>query len=283
MNEIGEDFGMTPDQLFGLKGKTALVTGGSSGIGEMAAEGLVRAGARVLIASRKGDACAAVAARLNALDAPGQAEGFAGDVSTADGAEALAAEVAARTDALHILMNNAGRSWGAPLGSFPFEAWDKVMALNLSGLFHLTQALLPLLEASASDDDPARVVNTGSVMGERALGDGAYSYAASKAAVHHLTAILAKELAGRRITVNAIAPGPFLSKMTAFATGREDQRDVVAQGVPLGRVGRPEDIAGCMGFLCGRGGAYITGAILPVSGGINVMTGPALFDDAAKL
>lgn len=283
MNEIGEDFGMTPDQLFGLKGKTALVTGGSSGIGEMAAEGLVRAGARVLIASRKGDACAAVAARLNALDAPGTAEGFAGDVSTADGAEALAAEVAARTDALHILMNNAGRSWGAPLGAFPFEAWDKVMALNLSGLFHLTQALLPLLEASASDDDPARVVNTGSVMGERALGDGAYSYAASKAAVHHLTAILAKELAGRRITVNAIAPGPFLSKMTAFATGREDQRDVVAQGVPLGRVGRPEDIAGCMGFLCGRGGAYITGAILPVSGGINVMTGPALFDDAAKL
>lgn len=283
MNEIGEDFGMTPDQLFGLKGKTALVTGGSSGIGEMAAEGLVRAGARVLIASRKGDACAAVAARLNALDAPGRAEGFAGDVSTADGAEALAAEVAARTDALHILMNNAGRSWGAPLGAFPFEAWDKVMALNLSGLFHLTQALLPLLEASASDDDPARVVNTGSVMGERALGDGAYSYAASKAAVHHLTAILAKELAGRRITVNAIAPGPFLSKMTAFATGREDQRDVVAQGVPLGRVGRPEDIAGCMGFLCGRGGAYITGAILPVSGGINVMTGPALFDDAAKL
>lgn len=283
MNEIGEDFGMTPDQLFGLKGKTALVTGGSSGIGEMAAEGLVRAGARVLIASRKGDACAAVAARLNALDAPGRAEGFAGDVSTADGAEALAAEVAARTDALHILMNNAGRSWGAPLGAFPFEAWDKVMALNLSGLFHLTQALLPLLEAAASDDDPARVVNTGSVMGERALGDGAYSYAASKAAVHHLTAILAKELAGRRITVNAIAPGPFLSKMTAFATGREDQRDVVAQGVPLGRVGRPEDIAGCMGFLCGRGGAYITGAILPVSGGINVMTGPALFDDAAKL
>lgn len=274
---------MTPDQLFGLHGKIALVTGGSSGIGEMAAEGLVQAGAHVLIASRKADACEAVAARLNALDAPGRAEAVAGDVSTGEGVDALAAAVAARTDRLHILMNNAGRSWGAPLGQFPFDAWDKVMSLNVAGLFHLTQALLPLLDAAASDDDPARVVNTGSVMGQAELGDGAYSYAASKAAVHHLTGILAKELAGRRITVNAIAPGPFVSKMTAFATGREDQRDVVGQGVPLGRVGRPEDIAGCIGFLCGRGGAYITGAVLPVSGGINVMTGPALFDEAAKL
>lgn len=274
---------MTPETLFGLSGKVALVTGGSSGIGEMAAEGLVRAGARVLIASRKGDACAAVAARLNALGAPGSAEGFAGDVSSADGVAALAAEVGARTDKLHILMNNAGRSWGAPLEQFPFEAWQPVMALNVAGPFQLTQALLPLLEAAASDDDPARVVNTGSVMGQAALGDGAYSYAASKAAVHHMTRILGKELAGRRITVNAIAPGPFVSKMTAFATGREEQRDVVGQGVPLGRVGRPEDIAGCMGFLCGRGGAYITGAVLPVSGGINVMSGPALFDEAAKI
>lgn len=274
---------MTPEQLFGMSGKVALVTGGSSGIGEMAAEGLVRAGARVLIASRKADACEAVAARLNALDAPGSAEGFAGDVSTEEGVEKLAENVAARTDKLHILMNNAGRSWGSTLGQFPFEAWDKVISLNLSGLFHLTQALLPLLEAASSDDDPARVVNTGSVMGEVPLGDGAYSYSASKSAVHHMTRILAKELAPRRITVNAIAPGPFVSKMTAFATGREEQRDVVGQGVPLGRVGRPEDIAGCMGFLCGQGGAYITGAIIPVSGGINVSTGPALFDEAAQV
>ena len=193
---------------------------------------------------------------------------------------ALAAEVGQRTDRLHILLNNAGRSWGAPLDAFPYDAWDKVLQVNLTGLFALTQALLPLLAAAASDDDPARVVNLGSVMGEVPMGDGAYSYAASKAAVHHLTRILAKELAPRRITVNALAPGPFVSKMTAFATGDPATRDRVGAQVPLGRVGRPEDIAGALLYLCGRGGAYVTGAILPVSGGVNVQTGPALFDEA---
>ncbi|MFC2967272.1 SDR family oxidoreductase [Acidimangrovimonas pyrenivorans] len=271
---------MTPQTLFDLSGKVALVTGGATGIGRMAAEGLVRAGARVLIASRKGDACTAVAEELNVLGAPGSAEGFAGDVASEDGVKALAAEVGERSDALHILMNNAGRSWGAPLDEFPYDAWDKVLRLNLTGLFALTQALLPRLEAAASDDDPARVVNLGSVMGEVPMGDGAYSYAASKAAVHHMTRILAKELADRRITVNALAPGPFVSKMTAFATADPGMREKVGAGVPLGRVGRPEDIAGAMLFLCGRGGAYVTGAVLPISGGVNVMTGPALFDEA---
>lgn len=272
---------MTPETLFSLNGKTALVTGGASGIGRMAAEALVRAGARVMIASRKGDACAAVAAELNALDAPGSAEGFAGDVGTEAGIDALTAEVGRRTDRLNILMNNSGATWGAPLGQFPFEAWNKVMSVNVAGMFHLTQSLLPLLEAAATPDDPARVVNVGSVMGEVPLGDGAYSYAASKAAVLHMTRILGKELAGRSITVNALAPGPFVSRMTAFATADAAMRERVGQGVPLGRVGRPEDIAGCMLFLCGRGGAYVTGAVLPVSGGINVMTGPSLFERAS--
>ena len=265
--------------LFDLSGKTALVTGGASGIGRMAAEGLVRAGARVLIASRKAEACEAAAEELNRVR-PGAAEGFGGDVSTEEGVAALVAEVRARADRLPILMNNAGRSWGAPLGEFPHDAWEKVMSLNVAGLFHLTQELLPELEAAASDDDPARVVNVGSVMGEVPQGDGAYSYSASKAAVHHLTRVLAKELAGRRITVNALAPGPFVSRMTAFATGDEGTRARVGAQVPLGRVGAPEDIMGCVQFLAGRGGAYVTGAVIPVSGGINVETGPAIFREA---
>ena len=265
--------------LFLLRGKTALVTGGASGIGRMAAEGLARAGARVLIASRKAQACEAAAAEISAIG-PGAAEGFGGDVSTEAGVAALAEEVRTRTGRLDVLMNNAGRSWGEPLGGFPFDAWDKVMSLNVAGLFHLTQALLPELEAAASDDDPARVINVGSVMGEVPQGDGAYSYAASKAAVHHLTRILAKELAPRRITVNALAPGPFVSRMTAFATADEGTRDKVGAQVPLGRVGRPEDIMGCVQFLAGRAGAYVTGAVIPVSGGINVETGPAIFREA---
>lgn len=273
---------MTPEYLFSLNGKTALVTGGATGIGRMAAEALLRAGARVLIASRKGEACEAVAAELNALDAPGTAEGFAGDVSSEAGVVALVRAVQKRTDRLDILMNNAGVTWGAPLGQFPFAAWEKVHSVNVAGLFHLTQQLLPMLIASGSAEDPARVVNVGSVMGEVPMGDGAYSYSASKAAVLHLSKILAKELAGDNITVNALAPGPFVSRMTAFATHDEGMRGKVGTDVPLGRVGRDEDIAGCMLFLCGRGGAYVTGAVIPVSGGINVMTAPNIFAAAME-
>ena len=268
---------MDPNTLFSLTGKVALVTGGATGIGRMAATGLMMAGARVLIASRKGDACVAVAEELNAMGGPGSVEGFAGDVGSEEGIAALVKEVAHRTDALHILMNNSGVTWGAPLGQFPHAAWEKVMNVNVAGLFHLTQTLLPILIRTGTADDPARVVNVGSVMGDAPLGDGAYSYSASKAAVLHLTRIMAKELAGHHITVNALAPGPFVSKMTAFATADEGMREKVGQDVPLGRVGRDEDIAGCMQFLCGKGGSYITGAVLPVSGGIQVMSGPNLF------
>jgi NAD(P)-dependent dehydrogenase (short-subunit alcohol dehydrogenase family) len=271
---------MDIETLFGLKGKTALITGGATGIGRMAAEAMVRAGARVLLASRKGDACEAVAAQLNALGASGSAEGFAGDVGSEGGVDALVSEVKARTETLDILMNNAGVTWGAPMGQFPFAAWDKVMSVNVAGVFDLTQKLLPMLAASGSVDDPARVINVGSVMGEREMGDGAYSYSASKAAVMHLTKILGKELAGHAITVNALAPGPFVSRMTAFATASEDQREKVGADVPLRRVGRDEDIAGCVLFLAGRGGAYVTGGVIPVSGGINVMSGPNIFESA---
>lgn len=265
------------DELFGLKGKIALVTGGATGIGRMGAEGLVRAGARVLIASRKGADCERTAAELNAMGAAGSAEGFAGDVGSAEGVAALAASVAARTDRLHILFNNAGKTWGEPMATFPFKAWDGVMSVNVAGLFTLTRDLLPLLAASASVDDPARVVNVGSVMGTQPIGSGAYSYAASKAAVHHMTRILAHELAGRAINVNAIAPGPFVSRMTAYALGTEAGAERAAKDSPIGRIGRPSDIMGCLLFLCGRGGAYTTGAILPVDGGISVDTGHKLF------
>lgn len=271
---------MTPETLFALPGKVALVTGGATGIGRMAAEGLVRAGAHVMIASRKGDACEAVATELNALDAPGSAEGFAGDLATEEGVDALIAEVKKRTDHLDILMNNSGKTYGAPMHQFPHKAWESVMTVNVTGVFHLTKGLLPLLLAGAKPGDPARVVNVGSVMGEVPMGDGAYSYSASKAAVMHLSKILAKELAGHNITVNSLAPGPFVSKMTAFATADEGMREKVGNDVPLGRVGQPEDIAGCMGFLCGKGGAYVTGAVIPVSGGINVVTAGNIFEQA---
>jgi NAD(P)-dependent dehydrogenase (short-subunit alcohol dehydrogenase family) len=245
---------MTPNELFSLKGKVALVTGGATGIGRMAATGLMQAGAHVFIASRKAGACEAVAAELNELGGPGKVTGFVGDVSSAEGVADLTTEIGKRTDTLNILMNNAGITWGAPLGQFPFEAWAKVQGVNNAGLFHLTQSLLPMLFASGTLEDPSRVVNVGSVMGEAALGDGAYSYAASKAAVHQITKIMAKE----------------------------DTRDKVGHDVPLGRVGRDEDIAGCMQFLCGKGGSFLTGAILPVSGGIQVMSGPNLFRAALE-
>lgn len=267
------------ERLFSVEGKTALVTGGATGIGRMIATALAGGGARVLIASRKAEACEATAAEINAEGHPGTVEGFAGDVSSEAGVAALAEAVQARTDRLDILFNNAGVSWGAPLEEFPYNAWAKVMGVNVAGLFTVTQRLLPLLEKSASAEDPARIVNLGSVMGAAPLAENVYSYAASKAAVHHLTRCLAKEFAARHITVNAFAPGPFQSKMTAFATGTDEKAAAVGRGVPMGRIGAPDDIAGAALFLCGRGGAYTTGAILPLDGGIGVETGHELFEE----
>ncbi|RIK85761.1 MAG: 3-oxoacyl-ACP reductase [Hyphomicrobiales bacterium] len=267
------------ENLFSVAGKTALVTGAATGIGRMAATGLVMAGATVLIASRKGADCARAADEINALGGTGKAEGFAGDVSTEEGIAALVGEVKARTDRLDILINNAGITWGAPYEEFPYSAWAKVLGVNVAGLFHLTRELTPLLEKAASDDDPARIINLGSVMGTQPLADGAYSYAAAKAAVHHLTRTLANELAPRRITVNAFAPGPFQSRMTAFATGSDDQARKVGDRVPLGRIGVPDDIAGATLYLCGHAGRYVTGAILPLDGGQSVQHGMSLFKD----
>ncbi len=267
------------DELFSLAGKTALVTGGATGIGRMAATGLAAAGARVMIASRKGEDCATVAAEINGDGHPGKVEGFAGDVGNEEGLSALVAEINNRTDKLDILINNAGVTWGEPLKDFPYGAWARVMDVNVAGLFTLTRDLLPLLDAAASAEDPARVINLGSVMGTAAMGDGAYSYSASKAAVHHLTRILAKEFASRHITVNAFAPGPFQSRMTRFATGDPEMVKKVAATVPMGRIGSPDDIAGATVFLCAKAGSYVTGAVLPLDGGVHVMTGHELFSE----
>lgn len=250
--------------LFSIKGKTALVTGGSSGIGLMIATGMVEAGARVYVASRKADACEAVAKELSAK---GECIALPADLGTEAGCRALADAIAAREPKLDILVNNAGANWGAPIDEYPDAAFDKVLALNVKGVFHLTRFLAPLLAKAASDDDPARVINIGSIDGLQAPTLETYAYSSSKAAVHHLTRVLAAKLASQRITVNAIAPGPFESKMMHATLQRFG--DGIRASVPLGRIGRPEDMAGTAIFLASRAGAYLTGTVIPVDGGIS--------------
>jgi NAD(P)-dependent dehydrogenase (short-subunit alcohol dehydrogenase family) len=251
--------------LFDVSGRTALVTGGSRGIGLMIARGLVHAGARVIVSSRKSADVEAAARELAAL---GDCHAIPADISTPQSAQALAAAVRERFPSLDILVNNAGAAWGAPLEEFPASGWQKVLATNVEGVFHLTVALLPQLRAAATVDDPARVINIGSIDGLRTPVVENYSYSASKAAVHMLTRHLAKRLAGEHITVNAIAPGPFESKMMAHVLDNPETRELVEQNVPLGRIGRPDDVAGLTLFLASRAGAYVTGAVIPLDGGI---------------
>jgi NAD(P)-dependent dehydrogenase (short-subunit alcohol dehydrogenase family) len=253
---------MTASSLFDIAGKTALVTGGSRGIGLMIAEGFVDAGVKVYIASRKADVVADVAAELSKK---GTCIGIPADLASESECRRLADEVAAREDSLDILVNNAGATWGAPLEDFDEAAFERVLALNVKGVFHLTKFLVPLLRQAGTVEEPARVINIGSIDGIQVPALETYSYSASKAAVHHLTRHLAKTLAPT-ITVNAIAPGPFESKMMAATL--EAFGEQIAASAPLRRIGRPDDMAGAAIYLSSRAGAYLTGAVIPVDGGI---------------
>jgi NAD(P)-dependent dehydrogenase (short-subunit alcohol dehydrogenase family) len=251
--------------LFDLDGKVVVVTGGGRGIGAMMAEGLIRAGAKVYVSSRK---AADLDATVDKLSPLGSVTAIAADLGTAAGVDTLAGELARRENAVHALFNNAGATWGATFDEFPESGFDRVFNVNVKGVFLLTQALLPLLKAGATADDPARVINTGSVDGLRPprRGQNNFSYSASKSAVHHLTRHLASELAPD-VLVNAIAPGLFETKMTQHMLTAG--ADAVGAQLPLGRLGNPDDIAGISVFLASRASAYVTGAVIPVDGGVS--------------
>lgn len=248
--------------LFDVRGKTVLVTGGSAGIGAMISRAFVENGARVYISSRKAEACRETA---KALSAVGTCHALPANLAESEDIARLCGELAEREDRLDILVNNAGATWGAPLDDYPEAGWDRVLDLNLKAVFFLTQSLLPMLRRAALGQESARIINIASVNGLRPPSLETYAYAASKAGCIMLTRHLAKRLAPENILVNAIAPGPFATRMMS-ATLASRGEEIVA-GNPLGRVGSPDDIAGVAIFLGSRASAYTTGAVIPCDGG----------------
>jgi NAD(P)-dependent dehydrogenase (short-subunit alcohol dehydrogenase family) len=254
---------MDTAKLFSVQGRVALVTGGSAGIGRMIATGLAAAGARVYICARGAEKVAKAAAEMD-----GDVIGLVGDVSSAEGIAALVAAIEKREPALHILVNNAGTLTDAPIDKFSEDQWDDVIDLNLKTPFFLMQKLLPLLRAGASAERPSNVINIGSVGALKVGPREVYSYQASKGAIHWLTKSLAKKLGSDNITVNAIAPGFFESDMTVITD--DNMRKMVESMVPRGRTGTPEDMAGAAIYLASRAGAYVTGSVIPVEGGLSI-------------
>jgi len=252
---------------FSLQGRTALVTGGTRGIGKMIAKAFVEAGARVYVCARDAAACAETAAELAAF---GECRGIAANLATEEGVQALAAQLAGEIGQLDILVNNAGTTWGAPLESYPVKGWEKVMQLNVTSVFSCIQQLLPLLRKAGSAANPARIINIGSVAGISSFGEQAYAYGPSKAALHQLSRILARELVSAHINVNVIAPGRFPSKMTQHITQDAEALAEDCALIPMQRWGREEEMAALAISLASTAGAYMTGAIIPIDGGFSL-------------
>jgi 2-deoxy-D-gluconate 3-dehydrogenase len=251
--------------LFSLKGRVALVTGGSRGIGKMIAAGFLSQDAsKVYITARKAGACEATAKELTA-EYGGECIALPIDISAVTGCEQLASEIIKREPRLDILVNNAGAAWGAEFDEFPESGWDKVMNLNVKSLFFLTKALHNPLRAAASAERPAKVINIASIDGIFVNPNETYSYAASKAAVIHLTRRMATKLIKEHINVTAIAPGAFASDMNRAA---RDHGDVLAERIPAGRIGTDEDMAGLAIYLASRAGDYVVGNTIAIDGGV---------------
>lgn len=258
-------------ELFDVSGARVVITGGTRGIGRMIASGYAAAGATVVISSRNAEAAESAQRELREV---GDVTAVVGDVSSPGAARELAATAIGLLGRVDVLVNNAGVTWGAPLEEFPEAGWDKVMHTNVEGLFHFTVAVLPALREAVKESAGASIINIGSADGINVPTMESYSYGASKAAVHHLTRHLAKRLAPEDIRVNAIAPGLFESKMTKFVIQNPTAKGAVDSTIPLGRFGHPEEIAGVAILLGSRAGRYITGAVIPVDGGL-VGCGPA--------
>lgn len=250
------------NKLFDIAGKVALVTGGSRGIGEMIAEGFVKNGAKTFITSRKADQCDETAKRLSKF---GECISIPADLTDSNDIKKVKSKVESETNTLNILVNNAGAVWAADFDNFPENGWDKVMDTNVKAMFFLTQQFIKLLEKNGTNEDPSRIINIGSIDGLGIPRAETYSYPASKAAVHHLTKVMANRLAERNINVNAIAPGPFESQMMK-STLKSFSEEII-NSVPRKRIGKPEDMAGASIFLSSKASAYITGIVMPVDGG----------------